>query len=119
MDQKTKNNIFTGPELNKLQDFCKECAEEDRKIYEKRKSNQEIYTEPPQEPKEESYEPPKTNNDYNQYQYQANEKTSDSQYTYEEGGVKKNVLGEDDPFNARIKFDTFDKRLKQFGSNKK
>ena len=92
-----------------MQDFCKECTEEDRKIYEKRKNNQEIYTEPS---KEESHEPPKTYNDYNQYQYQANEKTSDNQYTYEEGGVKKNIFGEKGPFNATIKFDTFDQRLK-------
>ena len=118
MNNSTKNNIFSGNELGKLQDFCKQCAEEDKKIHEQRKNNSGQYMESPQEssppesePKSQSYNPPQ-----NSYENQPKETTNKTQYTYVEGGVKKNVLGEDDPFNARIKFDTFDQRLKQFGN---
>ena len=45
MDKKTKNQIFSGSELDKLQDFCNQCADEDRKIHEKRKKGEE-YIEP-------------------------------------------------------------------------
>ncbi len=123
MDYKTKNAIFSGNELDKLKDFCKNCAEEDKKIHEQRKIDADyVVPEPeepkpsPQPPKAQSYQPP--TQDSNQYQYNQNE---DIQHIDYKDSVKTNVIGENDPdpFNARIKFDTFDERLKQFGGNKK
>ena len=118
MDKKTKNQIFSGSELDKLQDFCNQCADEDRKIHEKRKKGEE-YIEPTAEnnpPKPKAYNINNYIDDYdNGPKY-----TNNSQYTYEEIGIKKKELSENDPdpFNARIKSDTFDQRLKQFGGNK-
>ena len=124
MDQNTKNSIFTGPELNKLNDFCKDCAEEDKRIHLERQYNPNAYSQEPisepqknehQESKPQHYHPP-SNNDYNQYHGPQEPK---EKYEYKDS-VKPNVIGENDPdpFNARINFDTFDQRLKQFGGGK-
>ena len=121
MDMKTKHQLFSGSELGKLQDFCNQCAYEDKKIHEKRQNGEE-YVEPPAEinPPKPKKQPPKYN--INEYinEYDAPTTTNNSQYTYEEIGIKKQNLSENDPdpFNARIKSDTFDQRLKQFGGNK-
>ena len=121
MSEKGKNNVFTGPELQKLNDFCQECAEEDRRIHEQRKNNSyenNEYSEPsyqePEKQKPQTYNPPSNNYSYNEYQDNSN-----SQYTYQDS-VKTNVIGENDPdpHNARIKIDTFNQRLQQFGNNK-
>ena len=121
MTDKGKQNIFTGPELQKLNDFCKDCAEEDRRIHEQRKYNSDEYNEnsEPQEqespqPKQQTYNPPSNNYSYNEYQDNSN-----SHHVYKDS-IKTNVIGEGDPdpHNARIKIDTFNQRLQQFGGNK-
>ena len=40
MDYPTKLSLFSGGELSMLSDFCKKCAEEDRRLYEERMRNQ-------------------------------------------------------------------------------
>ena len=119
MTDKGKKNIFTGPELKKLNDFCQDCAEEDRRIHEQRKYNSNEYNEysepqepEPPKPKPQTYNPLSNNYSYNEYQ-------DNSNYTYKDS-VKTNVIGENDPdpYNARIKIDTFNQRLQQFGGNK-
>ncbi len=126
MDEKTKQNIFSGSELDKLKDFCKDCAEEDKRIHEKRQNNnysEEENNEPPKEepsqqppqPKPEQYNPPPSNNNYNQ----PSAGSSNNQDFKDHIRVKKLNENDPDPFNARIKFDTFDERVKQFGSSKK
>ena len=122
MDKKTKNSIFTGPELNKLYDFCKDCAEEDKRIHQERKYNPDAFSqepilkppenEPPK-PEPQPYQPPSDNN----YEIHENPK---EKYEYKDS-VKTNIIGENDPdpYNARIKIDTFNQRLQQFGGSKK
>ena len=121
MSDKGKNNVFTGPELQKLNDFCQECAEEDRRIHEQRKYNEfNEYSEPteqePEKSKPQTYNPPSNNYNYNEYQGNSN---CHHTHTYQDS-VKTNVIGENDPdpHNARIKIDTFNQRLQQFGNNK-
>ena len=121
MSDKGKNTIFTGPELQKLNDFCKDCAEEDRRIHEQRKNNSYEYNEysgpsepEPPKPKPQTYQPSSNNYSYNEYKGNSN-----CHHTYKDS-VKTNVIGENDPdpHNARIKIDTFNQRLQQFGNNK-
>ena len=123
MTDKGKQNIFTGPELQKLNNFCKDCAEEDRRIHEQRKYNSyenNEYSEPqepePPKPQPQTYNPPSNNYSYNEYQDNSN---CHCHHTYKDS-VKTNVIGENDPdpHNARIKIDTFNQRLQQFGGNK-
>ena len=120
MDKRTKNQIFSGFELDKLQDFCNQCANEDKQIHAKR-INGEEYVEPPAEtnPPKPKTTPKYNINDYIK-DYDSPTTTNNSNYKFEETGVKKNNLSENDPdpLNARIKHDTFDQRLKQFGGKK-
>ncbi len=118
MDSATKNSMFSGLELDKLKDFCNKCAEEDRKIH---KEGYVPPPEPPSEPKKpnpvnsqpKQYIPPQSSNPI-QKQSNANNfipRKSNSEFE------KVNVIkeNEQDPLNARIKTDTFNQRLAQFG----
>ncbi len=119
MNQKGQQNLFSGAELDKLREFCKNCAEEDKKLYEKRKSQTYTYNlgieekpkPQPQLQKRVSYNPPPSFN---------NNKQESQPYDYK-NLVQYNTLNENDPdpLHARMKFDTFDERLKQFGGAKK
>ena len=118
MDTATKNAIFSGLELDKLKDFCKQCAEEDKKIH---KGEYVPPPEPPSEPKKpmpvssqpKQYSPPQSSNPI---QKQANANISKGRKSNSEF-EKVNVIkeNEQDPLNARIKTDTFNQRLAQFG----
>ena len=123
MDDRSKKTIFTGQELDKLKDFCKDCAEEDRKIHEQRQYNSDYAVPEPEEPKQDYHQPKKQSyqqnySDYNQYEYNDSTNTHTHNIQYEDS-VKTNVIGENDPdpHNARIKIDTFNQRLQQFGNN--
>ena len=122
MDEATKRSIFEGFELDKLKDFCKNCAEEDKKIHEIRKNNPGEYIEPPVEPepkpepimKPKSFQPPEVIN-------QEEIKSNPSKEEIVRDETKINTIGENDPdpLNARIKGDVFNQRLALFDNKKK
>ena len=118
MDSATKNSIFSGLELDKLKDFCNQCAEEDRKIH------KEGYVPPPEPPSEptkpkqvnsqpKQYIPPQNNKPIQKQENAYNSKEHKSNSEFEKVNVIKE--NEQDPLNARIKTDTFNQRLAQFG----
>ena len=125
---KGDQNLFSGMEFDKLKEFCKQCHEEDKKIYEKRKSqtyNFDLENEEPPKPqqpqtvKQVSYNQPQSINTNNNQESGVSSKEQEP-ISYNTA-LKINVLNENDPdpLHARIKFDTFDERVKQFGGGKK
>ena len=118
MDSATKNAIFSGLELDKLKDFCKQCAEEDRKIH---KEGYVPPPEPPSEPKKSNpvnsqpkqYNPPQNSIPIEKQERAENSKEYKSNSEFDKVNVIKE--NEQDPLNARIKTDTFNQRLAQFG----
>ena len=118
MDRATKNSIFSGLELDKLNDFCKQCAEEDRKIH---KEGYVPPPEPPSEPKKtnpinsqpKQYIPPQTSNPIHKQENANKPKEHKSNSEFEKVNILKQ--NDQDPLNARIKTDTFNQRLAQFG----
>ena len=125
---KGDQNLFSGMEFDKLKEFCKQCHEEDKKIYEKRKSqtynfdleNEEPPKPQPQTEKQVSNTQPQSINNTNNNQEPGVSSKEQQPISYNTA-LKINVLNEndEDPLHARIKFDTFDERLKQFGGGKK
>ena len=118
MDSATKHSIFSGLELDKLKDFCQQCAEEDKKIH---KGGYVPPPEPPSEPikpkpvnsEPKQYIPPQSSNPIQKQENTNNPKEHKSNSEFEKVNViKKN---EQDPLNARIKTDTFNQRLAMFG----
>ena len=112
MDMKTKQSIFTGNELDKLLNFCKECAEEDKKIHEERKNNPSYKESPNPSKHKHEHNSLFSANNSNNYNESNNYKKSNNQ--------KPKAYRKDEPnaHNSRMKADTFNQRLQLFGGNK-
>ena len=99
MDEGTKRKIFEGFELDKLKDFCKNCAKEDKRIHEQRKNNPGQNIEPFPEPKKKKPEPKpepvklpisqEPSEIINKEEKKSNKKEEDK----DKEEIKKNVIG--------------------------
>ena len=119
MAQANKQSMFSGLELDKLKEFCKQCAEEDRRIH------KEGYIPPPEPAKtvetqktikqeQKAISPPVINNNQNQNKDNYLRRPSNSEFT----NVRVLKPNDPDPLNARISSNTFNERLAQFGNKK-
>ena len=119
MNNANKQSMFSGSELDKLREFCKQCAEEDRRIH------KEGYIPPPEpikpvepqktfKPEQKTISPQVNNNDQNQNKDNYLHRPSNSEFT----NVRVLKPNDPDPLNARISSNTFNERLAQFGNKK-
>ena len=134
MDYATKLSLFSGGELSMLTDFCKKCAEEDRKIHEERMRNQNNTSYAPkqnyQQNKPTTYYPPAPGYYQNKKPTQPAPKpyvppsyAGGKNRSYTQTGKRyyvndsNNVNFKPDPRYV-IKVDTFKERLQYFGKKK-